>query len=158
MHYTDNLQLKKPEENEFYHIGDFNHNWDIIDTEIANLKSSVVIDGIEEKGKWKRKTIIITDAEFPYSDGGGTALSGKQFRLLLSDYIEKETEDVVVLSFTSVRRTYAEMWTTKNEIELLRCCKNPNGDFFVQFQDTSTGTISNTVHLVVDILYKLKNE
>ena len=38
MLYTDNLNLKKPEENEFYDVNDFNSNADIIDAAIKALQ------------------------------------------------------------------------------------------------------------------------
>ncbi len=38
MLYTDNLNLKKPEENEFYDVNDFNSNVDIIDAAIKALQ------------------------------------------------------------------------------------------------------------------------
>ncbi len=36
MRYTENLNLKKPEQTEFYDVDDFNENADIIDTELMN--------------------------------------------------------------------------------------------------------------------------
>ena len=50
MLYTDNLNLKKPEQTEFYDVADFNANSDIIDLEIANIKRSYVTTVNGKKG------------------------------------------------------------------------------------------------------------
>lgn len=45
MKYTENLQLKKPEPDEFYNVNDFNDNADAVDS--AMLKNTNDIDGIK---------------------------------------------------------------------------------------------------------------
>lgn len=48
MKYTDNLNLKKPEQTEFYNVDDFNENADILDAEIQGIKDTFVksVNGI----------------------------------------------------------------------------------------------------------------
>lgn len=50
MLYTDNLNLKKPEQTEFYDVNDFNGNADILDTEITKIKNSYVTSVNGKKG------------------------------------------------------------------------------------------------------------
>lgn len=63
--YTENLGLKKPAQEDFYNVDDFNENADIIDTQITELKKSVsdgktlVANAITEKG-----VATETDASF----------------------------------------------------------------------------------------------
>lgn len=38
MKYTDNLNLKKPEQTEFYDVDDFNYNADVLDAEVKSIK------------------------------------------------------------------------------------------------------------------------
>lgn len=41
MKETTNLKLKKPDQNDFYNIDDFNNNSDIIDEEIGKIKEDM---------------------------------------------------------------------------------------------------------------------
>jgi len=47
MEYTNNLGLKKPEETDFYNIGDFNYNADKIDEKLGNLDPVKLLDQIK---------------------------------------------------------------------------------------------------------------
>lgn len=42
MNYTENLRLKKPEQEEFYDVDDFNTNADILDEQITDIKNGYV--------------------------------------------------------------------------------------------------------------------
>ena len=56
MKYTTNLNLKKPDQEDFYNVDDFNYNADIIDTELANFTAHLAdatphrfIDNVAQK-------------------------------------------------------------------------------------------------------------
>lgn len=64
--YTENLNLKKPEENDFYNIEDFNGNADILDGEIVKKADiSAYYDGkyVLTTLKGKNITVDISDEE-----------------------------------------------------------------------------------------------
>lgn len=63
--YTENLGLKKPAQEDFYDVDDFNGNADIIDAQITELKKSVS-DGKEKVAVaiTKRGVITAADAAF----------------------------------------------------------------------------------------------
>ena len=43
MNETTNYHLKKPEETDFYDVGDFNYNADLIDAELSNLETNTTL-------------------------------------------------------------------------------------------------------------------
>ena len=61
MLYTNNLNLKKPEQTEYYNVDDFNYNADILDEKFGNISNDV--DSIKEN--YVVKTDII-----PIANGG----------------------------------------------------------------------------------------
>lgn len=61
MLYTDNLNLKKPEQTEFYNVDDFNENADILDEKFGNISNDV--DSIKEN------YVVKTDV-IPIANGG----------------------------------------------------------------------------------------
>lgn len=75
MRYTENLNLKKPEQTEFYDVDDFNENADIIDTELMNR---LKVTGGEMTG-----SITVKNTEILHRDVNNSFLSicgGKNWR------------------------------------------------------------------------------
>lgn len=151
---TQNLGLTKPDKTDFYDIGDFNSNAEIIDNEIQELKPKVIGENIE--GEWKRATIVIPNLEFKFNTGG-TYLNGMLANVTLDDYIEDKIEDAIVVSVQSPIRTYPPYLTSKTRIYPVcyGCCKIPAVEkWTVDLIDLNNNQSDCTAFTVIDILYK----
>ena len=102
MQETENYKLKKPDKKEFYDIGIFNDNADVIDRELANIKNNLIEDvkktteDIKENIKnidliASKVTIQDTENNFE-SDNVEDAL--KEIKLVLGDNIFAIDKDI----------------------------------------------------------------
>ena len=84
--YTKNYNLKKPDEEEFYNVSDFNGNMDIMDTKIKALNDSIESGSDDEALQEVKQDIQNVDGKIGSSvDGTGTAsLFGKLSSILSS--------------------------------------------------------------------------
>ena len=72
MRTTDNLQLKKPETSDYYNVGDFNDNMDILDAKIHEL--DVLSAQLEEMLISGKVSASLTDETNILTDDDGNEL------------------------------------------------------------------------------------
>lgn len=78
MKYTDNFNLKKPEQTDFYNVDDFNENFGTIDAEMKNRKETQAQDARD-----------IADLKNPTFDDSGTVEGISSFPDFLSKFKSK---------------------------------------------------------------------
>jgi len=72
MNTTDNLHLKKPETSDYYNVGDFNDNMDILDAKVHEL--DVLSAQLEEMLISGKVSASLTDEENVLTDDDGNEL------------------------------------------------------------------------------------
>lgn len=72
MNTTDNLHLKKPETSDYYNVGDFNDNMDILDAKVHEL--DVLSAQLEEMLISGKASASLTDGENVLTDDDGNEL------------------------------------------------------------------------------------
>ena len=72
---TENYGLKKPEQEDFYNIDDFNENADIIDTQLKTLSDEV------KKAAQNDEVTQVNQKVGSTADSGGSSTSGSVFAM-----------------------------------------------------------------------------
>ena len=105
MKETTNLKLKKPDQNDFYNIDDFNNNSDIIDEEIGKIKEYM--------------KNISTDAEGTSYDNTSSGLTSQNVQGAVDEVlaIAKDAKSQSEANKTSILNLQKELGTNKATLQ-----------------------------------------
>nr|DAO11419.1 MAG TPA: hypothetical protein [Caudoviricetes sp.] len=105
MKETTNLKLKKPDQNDFYNIDDFNNNSDIIDEEIGKIKEDM--------------KNISTDAEGTSYDNTSSGLTSQNVQGAVDEVlaIAKDAKSQSEANKTSILNLQNELGTNKSTLQ-----------------------------------------
>lgn len=153
---TENLKLIKPDKTDFYNVDDFNHNIDIMDKEITELKPDIIVNGTKGNKVWKHKTLVLTDFKMSYSESAARYHGSVNVSELLPD---EEILDILVKSIIAERvsfktNIYYDYEIFVSYVAYIDVAETPFWEISIRSNKSYSEKEMVIPRLIIDIIYK----